>query len=107
MQPAWSADAAKTVPDDSLDFVYLDARHDFNGVFEDLSVWWPKLKMGGILAGHDYCDGERPEGDFFVQTAVNWGGTDHGRCCTCSKQLVISCSRISNCLEVRFVGSPR
>ncbi len=56
--------------DQSLDFVYLDARHDFQGVFSDLIAWWPKLRIGGVIAGHDYCDGELPEGDFFVQTAV-------------------------------------
>ncbi|CAD7944333.1 unnamed protein product [Amoebophrya sp. A25] len=67
---AWSEDAAKKVPDGSLDFVYLDARHDFQGVYADLSSWWPKLKIGGLIAGHDFCDGELPEGDFFVETAV-------------------------------------
>ena len=81
MFPAWSADAAEIVENNTLDFVYLDARHDFNGVFEDLSMWWPKLKAFGILAGHDYCDGERPEGDFFVQTAVNaFLGIKNGTC---------------------------
>eukprot|EP00392_Amoebophrya_sp_AT5.2_P013136 g13247.t1 len=82
----WSEDAArKHVENESLDFVYLDARHDFNGVFADLVAWWPKLKIGGIIAGHDYCDGELPEGDFFVQTAVasfleggNGDGVDGG-----------------------------
>ncbi len=69
--PMWSSDAAREVGDRTLDFVYLDARHDFNGVVEDLESWWPKLRVGGILAGHDYCDGELPEGDFFVRSAIN------------------------------------
>lgn len=66
----WSIDAAGTVPDSSLDFVYLDARHDFCGVLADIVAWWPKLKRGGIFAGHDFCDGEMPEGDFFVRSAT-------------------------------------
>ena len=36
------------------DFIYVDARHDYCGVAEDLADWWPKLRPGGILAGHDY-----------------------------------------------------
>lgn len=48
-----SVDAAKIVSDE-LDFVYLDARHDYRSVMEDLKTWWPKIKGGGMLAGHDY-----------------------------------------------------
>ena len=32
----------------------MDARHDFKGVAADLEAYWPKLKTGGIFAGHDY-----------------------------------------------------
>eukprot|EP00890_Picochlorum_soloecismus_P006229 jgi/Picsp_1/6607/NSC_03950-R1_conserved hypothetical len=49
-----TVEASKTVPDESLDYIYVDARHDYCGAFEDMSAWWPKLKPGGILAGHDY-----------------------------------------------------
>ena len=45
--PMWSQEAAETIPDGTLDFVYLDARHDFGGVFADLKSWWPKLRRGG------------------------------------------------------------
>lgn len=31
-------------------------RHDYCGVHEDLAAYWPKLRSGGILAGHDYLD---------------------------------------------------
>lgn len=46
----------KDIKDGTLDVVYVDARHDYYGVFEDLKTWWPKLKYGGIMAGHDYMD---------------------------------------------------
>lgn len=49
-----SLDVASVVADASLDFVYLDARHDYCGVSDDLQAWWPKLKIGGIMAGHDF-----------------------------------------------------
>jgi len=38
----------------SIDFVYIDAAHDYKSVWEDIRAWWPKIKMGGIIAGHDY-----------------------------------------------------
>jgi hypothetical protein len=34
-----------------FDFIYVDARHDFKGVWDDLVAYWPKLKVGGIMAG--------------------------------------------------------
>jgi len=40
----------------SVDFVYVDARHDYDGVMQDLEAWWPKIRKGGIMAGHDYLD---------------------------------------------------
>lgn len=44
---------AKTL-DMRFDFIYVDARHDYQGVTQDLQDWFPKLKDGGIIAGHDY-----------------------------------------------------
>ncbi len=46
--------AATYFKDKSLDFVYLDARHDYRSVWADLGAWYPKIKAGGVLAGHDY-----------------------------------------------------
>lgn len=50
----FTVDAAKYVEDNSVDFVYVDARHDYCGVMEDITAWYPKLRTGGIMAGHDY-----------------------------------------------------
>jgi len=44
--------------DDFFDWVYLDARHDYYGVLEDIHSYWPKLRPGGLLTGHDYIDYE-------------------------------------------------
>ncbi|CAD7941137.1 unnamed protein product [Amoebophrya sp. A120] len=41
-------------PDGYFDFVYVDARHDYKGVKEDLELWLPKLRPNGIIAGHDF-----------------------------------------------------
>jgi hypothetical protein len=66
-----SIEAAPRVPDGSLDFVYIDARHDYESVKEDLEAWCSKVRPGGILAGHDYVDGDLPEGEFYVKSAVD------------------------------------
>ena len=49
-----SVDAALKVPDESLDFVYIDAAHDFDNVMMDILVWSRKVRKGGIISGHDY-----------------------------------------------------
>lgn len=38
--------------------MYVDARHDRKGVLADLEAWWPKVRPGGILAGHDFTTQE-------------------------------------------------
>lgn len=49
-----SVDAVKDFKDGSLDFVYIDARHDFDNCITDIIHWTPKVRVGGIVAGHDY-----------------------------------------------------
>jgi len=50
-----SMDAVKDIPDNSLDFVYIDAMHEFDPVMMDIIHWAPKVRPGGIVSGHDYC----------------------------------------------------
>lgn len=46
--------------DESLDLVYIDANHAYEHALEDIRDWLPKVKPGGIIAGHDYAlDGVR------------------------------------------------
>lgn len=66
-----SADAARIIRDDSLVFVYLDADHSYEGVAADLAAWWPKLKRGGLMAGHDYLDGVHGGVTYGVERAVD------------------------------------
>lgn len=49
----FTKDAVQDVPND-VDFVYVDARHDYCGVEEDILLYWPKVRPGGVMAGHDY-----------------------------------------------------
>lgn len=50
----FSEDAAKDVPDNSLDFVYIDADHSYNFIKQDIILWRRKVRKGGIVSGHDY-----------------------------------------------------
>jgi predicted O-methyltransferase YrrM len=63
-----SADSASLFEDRSLDFVFIDADHRYESVLRDALAWKPKIKSGGIIAGHDYgwCgDVRRAVGDAF------------------------------------------
>jgi hypothetical protein len=52
----FSADVAPTIPDRSLDFVFIDGNHSYEAALQDLQLWSPKVKVGGLITGHDYCD---------------------------------------------------
>ena len=52
---AFSSDAVKVFEDESLDFVYLDGNHNFINMAQDIWHWERKVRKGGIVAGHDYC----------------------------------------------------
>jgi hypothetical protein len=62
----YSADISREFDDNSVDFVFLDGRHEHEYVLEDLNCWYPKLKVGGIMSGHDYRTN-----DMGVKTAVD------------------------------------
>ncbi len=51
----FSVEASADVPDGSLDWAYVDANHSFPYVVADIAAWLPKVRKGGIIAGHDYC----------------------------------------------------
>jgi len=51
-----SVEAARGFADRSLDFVFIDACHTYAAVRDDLAAWWPKVKPGGLIAGHDYTN---------------------------------------------------
>jgi predicted O-methyltransferase YrrM len=55
-----SIEAAEQFEDNSIDFVHIDASHDYENVLADIKAWYPKVKPGGFITGDDYVS--------------NWGG---------------------------------
>ncbi len=47
-------DAAKLCEDCILDFVFIDATHTYDTVRNDYHTWQPKVRLGGLVCGHDY-----------------------------------------------------
>jgi len=48
-----SMKALEDVPD-QIDLVYIDGNHSYSYVKQDIEKWFPKLRIGGLLSGHDY-----------------------------------------------------
>lgn len=56
---------------EELDFVFIDADHLYKSVYEDIRAWWPKVRKGGLLMGHDYnCRMDR-RGKWGIKRAVD------------------------------------
>ena len=53
---AISPEAATLFTDGWFDLVYLDAGHAYHEIQADIDAWLPKVRSGGVLCGHDYCD---------------------------------------------------
>lgn len=49
-----SVQAAENVEDGSLDFVFIDADHSYKGCKADIEAWAPKVRVGGMVSGHDF-----------------------------------------------------
>ncbi|HVZ60627.1 MAG TPA: class I SAM-dependent methyltransferase [Terriglobales bacterium] len=65
-----SKTAISDIPDNSLDLVFIDADHSYEGCLGDIQAYWPKVRPGGWIAGHDYDNDEWQFGAM-VRQAVN------------------------------------
>lgn len=52
-----SISAARIFPDGYFDWIYIDTDHSYQTTISELHVWAPKVKKHGIIAGHDYEQG--------------------------------------------------
>lgn len=91
MIKGYSMDVVRDIPDNSLDFVYIDGNHNFINVANDIAEWSKKVKPGGIVAGHDFTHNnvgyERTDVDFVVSAWTKahnikvWFVTEEGDRC--------------------------
>lgn len=72
---SFSMDAVKKIDDEFLDFVYIDANHDFINVTQDIFYWSKKVRKGGIISGHDYVKRKNEAAHVHVRQVLS-GYTD-------------------------------
>jgi len=49
-----SIQAVKEFEDEVISFLFIDAGHSYEDISQDIKLWYPKIKPGGIISGHDY-----------------------------------------------------
>lgn len=68
-----SITASTRFQDNSLDFVFIDANHHYEFVKKDIEAWFPKVKTGGYIGGHDYRKDVKVAVDEFFTCPLNIG----------------------------------
>jgi hypothetical protein len=70
---ALSVDACKQFPDNFFDVIFIDMCHLYDYVKQDIEAWYPKLKLNGYMAGHDFSrsDVNRAVYESFSYTIVS------------------------------------
>lgn len=66
----YSLEAVKDFHNNDLDFVYIDANHDFQNTTNDIAEWSKKVRKGGIVAGHDYARNKKKDYKCHVKDVV-------------------------------------
>jgi spermidine synthase len=67
-----SDDAVDQIENESVDFIFVDGYHSNEQVEKDIRNYYPKLKSGGIMSGHDY-------NGWSLQTGVNEMATKYNK----------------------------
>jgi len=68
-----TSEEASTIVPDNLDLVFIDANHSYQYVRQDIELWWPKVRPGGILCGHDFSFEFRNVKRAVCHMATAWG----------------------------------
>jgi hypothetical protein len=66
-----SSDAVREISE-PLDFVYVDGNHAQDFVTEDIEKYWPLIRQGGVLGGHDFYNGFQSEHDGVIAAATGF-----------------------------------
>ncbi len=73
----FSMDALNLISDGSLDFVYIDAAHDFLHIANDIAEWTKKVRRGGIISGHDFNRNKKKDYTCHVKDVVQAWAYSH------------------------------
>ena len=57
---------------EKLDFVYIDGNHAEDFVSEDIDKYWPLVKSGGVVGGHDFYNGFQVEHDGVISAVMKF-----------------------------------
>lgn len=90
--------AASEIPDASLDLVFIDADHSYEGCKADIAAYWCKVKLGGIISGHDYANDDFRFGPM-VKRAVDEFAAENGLTIEIGENYTWFCTKSS--LQVR------
>jgi len=63
-------DVIESIPDKSLDCIYIDGDHTLRGITIDLIKLYPKVKEGGLICGDDFINNPWQHGVKFEPTLV-------------------------------------
>lgn len=66
-----SEKASEMFGDSTLDFVYIDANHSYECVKKDIEFWYPKVRHGGFICGHDYLNIDWWKDDSFAENGID------------------------------------
>ena len=86
-----SAAAVKEFKNGQLDCVYIDGNHAYKNVMEDMDLYWPKVKIGGIMGGHDFMNRTGEGAWIEVEMAVLRWAQEHGKTfyvCPCTSWFI-------------------
>ena len=56
-QSRWKKETSEVASmhcDNNFDLIFIDALHDYDHIKQDIELWLPKIKQGGVICGHDY-----------------------------------------------------
>ena len=100
----FSTNGHRQIANNSLDFVYIDARHDYQAMSEDLMLFWPKLKVGGIFAGHDFLNANE---EAKPQEGRDWCTFADGTRCVDNKAVKAAVEEFASAHDDRQILVPR
>jgi len=88
----YSVNASAKFKDGQLDHAYIDGNHSYVSVLADMDAWWPKIRLGGLMGGHDFYNATDGGHWCEVENAVRRWTEQHAKVfyiCPCSSWFIV------------------